>query len=694
MNRYQLVKRHNPKLNHVEACSPLSVGNGEFAFTADITGMQTLYETYEKEGFPLCTMSQWGWHTKPVSEAKMRYQLEDLEMTTYQGAKGPVNYGSEVKLGNEEVYHWLRQNPHRLNLARIGLLWEGEYLSAEDLTQISQELNLFEGVLESRFNIRGVACYVRTVCAEEDLIGFQIESEALESGQLRVQIEFPYGSSAISASEWDFPEAHSTKVELSRSDFFHLEQEAEVLRKLDADEYTVYLRATGEIQQVKEHKLQVEARKNILQLVLQFLPKSNKAERQGFNEKQGPLQDFEWVLLSSRKRWQKFWLEGGAIELIQSEDPRAYELERRIILSQYLLAIQSSGSLPPQETGLSCNSWYGKFHLEMHIWHSAWLALWGHGDLLEKSLRWYQRILPKAFDNAKRNGYQGARWPKMVAYEGNDSPSWIATLLIWQQPNIIYMLEMLYSVKKEARILDEYWNLIVPTAEFMCDFVEWDEVSGSYNLPAPIIPAQEEHRPMDTLNPTMELEYWRFGLMMAISWGKRLGYSTGKWEKIASQMAPLPTKDAYYLAHKNCPDTFEKFNKDHPSMLAIFGFMNSDRVDINLMKNTINKVEETWDFHSMWGWDFALMAMTYIRLKEPEKAIDILLRESPKNSYLMNGHNFQKTRSDLPVYLPGNGSLLWVVALMTAGYGSEKLPGFPKDGKWVVEFENIHPFPY
>lgn len=94
------------------------------------------------------------------------------------------------------------------------------------------------------------------------------------------------------------------------------------------------------------------------------------------------------------------------------------ELERRIILSQYLMAVNSSGSTPPQETGLTCNSWYGKMHLEMYLWHCAWLPLWNHSDLLDRSLRWYREHLPEAEENAARNGYKGARWPKMIATEG------------------------------------------------------------------------------------------------------------------------------------------------------------------------------------------------------------------------------------------------------------------------------------
>lgn len=129
------------------------------------------------------------------------------------------------------------------------------------------------------------------------------------------------------------------------------------------------------------------------------------------------------IMEASRRGWKDFWEKGGIIRLNQSRDKRAWELERRIILSQYLMAANCSGSTPPQETGLTCNSWYGKMHLEMYLWHCAWLPLWNHCELLERSLKWYREHLPEAMENAARNGYQGARWPKMVAVEGVDAPS-------------------------------------------------------------------------------------------------------------------------------------------------------------------------------------------------------------------------------------------------------------------------------
>jgi hypothetical protein len=85
--------------------------------------------------------------------------------------------------------------------------------------------------------------------------------------------------------------------------------------------------------------------------------------------------------------------------------------------------------------------------------------------------------------------------------------------------------------------------------------------------------------------------------------------------------------------------------------------------------------------------------MTAIRLGEPEIAVDILLRDGPNNHYAVNGHVAQQGHSS--AYLPANGALLSAVALMAAGWdgATETLPGFPKDGKWKVRYENLSPLP-
>jgi hypothetical protein len=63
--------------------------------------------------------------------------------------------------------------------------------------------------------------------------------------------------------------------------------------------------------------------------------------------------------------------------LAHSKDKRAIELERRVVLSQYLTAIQCSGSMPPQETGLGVDkeTMRRTLHEAMSRWQ--WDKTWG-----------------------------------------------------------------------------------------------------------------------------------------------------------------------------------------------------------------------------------------------------------------------------------------------------------------------------
>jgi hypothetical protein len=48
VDRQALVTRHNIVLHQFDANNPLTVGNGEFAFTVDATGLQTFPEAFEQ----------------------------------------------------------------------------------------------------------------------------------------------------------------------------------------------------------------------------------------------------------------------------------------------------------------------------------------------------------------------------------------------------------------------------------------------------------------------------------------------------------------------------------------------------------------------------------------------------------------------------------------------------------------------
>ena len=676
IDRKQLVSRHNPSLHSVDVQSPFTVGNGEFAFSADVTGMQTLFPLYEEHYVPLCTMSQWGWHSAPDENGKT-YTLSDVKHTEYSYANRTVSYPVERVKGNEHIYNWLRENPHRANLAAIALYWNEQAISANELSNIHQQLRLYEGILESRFMLNNQDCAVTTLCdSQSDTLGFAIRSEAEE---LHVVIAFPYGAPNMSGSDWQRIHAHETIMTKNESTI--------TFKRImnDTVYYTVLKSAQRmEVTPLKEHHFKIASTETEWAFTIHFTQEESK---QGF--------DYEQCLQSSVSWWKQFWQTGGIVDFRQSTDPRAKELERRILLSQYLSAIQCCGSLPPQETGLTCNSWHGKFHLEMHLWHCAYLPLWNQSLLLERSLPWYKKILPKAKENAKRNHFKGARWPKQVAYDGWDSPSPISPLLIWQQSHIIYMLELLYTQNRSKAFLEEYWEIVKESTDFMCDFMVFNQEKNQYELLAPLIPAQEEHKPTDVTNPTFEIEYWRFSIGLALKWAERLGKSVQSWQNVWEKATVPSDENGLYLAHENAKTTFTAFNRDHPSMLGAFGLIPSERIDSLKMKETLDQVLKCWKFETMWGWDFAMMAMTATRLGLPELGMDILLMDSPKNQFVTSGNNFQKLRTDLPLYLPGNGSLLLAVALMLAGYeGSAPLPGIPKNGLWDVEFENIAAFPY
>ena len=91
-----------------------------------------------------------------------------------------------------------------------------------------------------------------------------------------------------------------------------------------------------------------------------------------------------------------------------------------------------------------------------------------------------------------------------------------------------------------------------------------------------------------------------------------------------------------------------------------------------------------WDWNNTWGWDYPMMAMTAARLGEGETAIQALLMDEGKNHYLANGHNPQMGPT-LPLYLPGNGGLLYAAAMMAASWdgapAGKHAPGFPDNGE-------------
>ncbi len=650
IDRHALVTRHNPRLTKIDPLGPLSLGNGEFAFTADVTGLQTFPRLYA-DAMPLCTMSQWGWHTRPLPSSLQTQKLRPKLYDTY-GRKVGYNTSSE---GQTELFNWLRENPHRLHLGQIGLCLSERDIDPDGISDINQELDLWRGVLNSKFKLLGEPVSITTaVHPERDLLAVVIDSR-LQG--LAVRIAFPYGAPSMQAADWTQPDKHQTRI---------IADGKLISRQLDEDTY--YVAVQGQLRSEGRHALLLTGSKFVV----------------AFSQQQptGAFPTAAETIAASERHWKHFWTTGAAVELAHSKDKRAIELERRVVLSQYLTAIQCSGSMPPQETGLTVNSWYGKFHLEMHWWHATHFALWSRLPLFERSLRWYESILPRAVELARSQGYRGARWPKMVGPEGRDSPSPIGPLLIWQQPHPIFYAELGYQARPTRSTLQKYRELVFQSAEFMADYAYFDKKTSRYVLGPPMIPAQENHPAAETWNPTFELSYWSWGLKVAQRWRERLGLGrNAEWDHVIRNLSPLPVKNGVYLAHENCPETFSERNYDHPSMLGAFGVLPGDGVDRETMRRTLRETMQRWQWDKTWGWDYPMTAMTAARLGETKIAIDALMMNTEKNRYLVNGHNWQ--RPNLPCYLPGNGGLLYAIAIMASG------SGFPADGSWTVRSENL-----
>ena len=669
LNRKALVERHNIIFTKPNPAEIPQVGNGQIAFGIDVTGLQTLYGN---------TLSQWGWHTSPLPKDK---HLDDFKMTEVQVHGRTATYPVSAK-GQEELYTWLRENPHRLNLGKLSLMLDGKQVEARQLTDISQKLDLWRGSITSSYKLDGEPVQVHTTCHPKlDMMAAEIRSPLVQDKRLSVQIAFAYGHPVnLSGADWTVPERHAT--ELTTTDSTAL-----LKRKLDDDCYEVFLSwdTQGALQESARHtySLQPDAGNERFSFVCQFASKLAG----------DPGVDFEQTLTAAALHWENFWRSDGAIDLSESNDERWKELERRVVLSQYLLAVNEAGSLPPQESGLVNNSgWYGKFHLEMHWWHGAHYQLWNRWDLFDRSLGWYSDILPAARQTAKRQHYCGARWPKMVGPDGRFGPSPIGPWLIWQQPHPIFYAEQNYRMDPSVATLDRWKDIVFETAEFMASYAHKNEKTGKYELGPWLINAAENNDSTkhETINPAFELAYWRYGLQVACLWRQRMGLpEKAMWKQVLQNLAPLPVEEGVYVMYDGVPNMWTRFNNSHIDVIGPGAFLPNEGVDIEILRQTVEKAFEHWNMPSTWGWDFPWLAMAAARAGRPDLAVEALMMNVNKNIYSQCGIN---TGGPAATYFPGNGGLLYAVAMMAAGWDGapdKHAPGFPDDGSWVVRHEGL-----
>ena len=676
IDREAVVKRHRVCTTGTLLKSPAQVGNGKFAFGMDITGLQTFV--------PFNTLSDWSWHSFPLPEGM---RAEDYRPVVVETHGKKIAY--ELRNPDQpELSEWLTKNPHRYNLGRIGfrlLREDGTEAREIDLGNARQEIDLWTGVVYSRFELNRKEVKVRTVChPDKDMIGVSIESELLNDGNMSIYLDFPYPDGRYFKhyiGRYDTISGHTSTFEKLAPN------SVRIARTMDDTHYYATLDWTGPAtfsrESEKEHTFLLQPRHtSTLPFTCCFSPE--------------PVADVTESVASIERKsaasWEKYWRSGAAVDLSGSKDPRWLELERRIVLSQYLMRANESGLFPPQESGLVNNGWFGRFHFEMIWWHGVHYGLWNRMECFDNYLNVYKDFMPKALERAKSEGRSGARWPKCTGNFNREWPGSAHAYLIWHEPHPIYFAEMQYRQKPAPETLEKWKDVVLNTADYMADYLFYDKKTKQYVLGPPVVVVSENTDPLQTINPIFELGYFRYGLRTALEWADRLGLSekrTKKWKEVLSKMAPLPVADGVYTTYEGIPDMWTKYTYEHPALTGVYGMLPGDGVDQPTFKRTLEKVSKEWQFNRIWGWDFPMLAMAAARTGQPALAIDMLMH--PSAGFQFDEHGLA-TGGPFP-YFPSNGALLTAVAMMCGGWdGSEgEAPGFPKDGSWTVRYEGFVP---
>ena len=155
IDRKALLERNSPRIFNVDTLSSFTVGNGDFAFTVDATGLQTFPVEYSK-GIPLGTQSNWGWHSFD-NEAGYKHE-ETLKLYNFRGKEEPYSIQYKEAGRNQDASNWFRVNPHRIHLGCVGFdikKSNGVNASLSDIQDVNQKLDLRNGIIKTRFKLDG-----------------------------------------------------------------------------------------------------------------------------------------------------------------------------------------------------------------------------------------------------------------------------------------------------------------------------------------------------------------------------------------------------------------------------------------------------------------------------------------------------------------------------------------------------------
>lgn len=541
---------------------------------------------------PLSTMSNKNWFYKDKKDIKPSYVDGKAYML--------------FNLDNDPNYQTNRQYPFKYSFMQILLYDNDKLIDINNIKDVKQELDLYKGIVTSSFNYKEKNNKTTSfIYQDHDEFNFKLQSD-----NLNLALKFNYPSYTKNGYRLDI--LPNVLVKEDRITLLYDDKNSLSFKLKSSSKY-----------QIVENTLIFDDNNVSFSLALDEI-------------KEGKLLD-------------EFWKCDNGI-IIDNE-----ELVKKMVLSKYLLHVNSTGIYPPQESGLTYNCWNSKFHLEMHLIHSLWNIYNNHVGDLVKSFDYYLSIMPSALKRASLNGYKGLRFPKMTGPDGEDSPSNIGPLLIWQAPHILFMLQEIYYLYNKENIIKKYEPLISGTIDFMISFLTLKD--SKYQMLDPLLEACESI-PLDRCqNPSFELEYWRYTLERQPKIDTVLyGHQRYDYLDITSKIITPKEDDGIYLKTYGVIDKYDLY-KDHPTEGFLMSFFKSKIVDKEKMVKTIDYILKNMDLSSYWGWDFPFLGLSLLNCGEIEKSIEVTQLNTINNQYLYNGYN-TSPRDDLKAYLPGNGAFL------------------------------------
>lgn len=541
---------------------------------------------------PLSTMSNKNWFYKDKKDIKPSYVDGKAYML--------------FNLDNDPNYQTNRQYPFKYSFMQILLYDNDKLIDINNIKDVKQELDLYKGIVTSSFNYKEKNNKTTSfIYQDHDEFNFKLQSD-----NLNLALKFNYPSYTKNGYRLDI--LPNVLVKEDRITLLYDDKNSLSFKLKSSSKY-----------QIIENTLIFDDNNVSFSLALDEI-------------KEGKLLD-------------EFWKCDNGI-IIDNE-----ELVKKMVLSKYLLHVNSTGIYPPQESGLTYNCWNSKFHLEMHLIHSLWNIYNNHVGDLVKSFDYYLSIMPSSLKRASLNGYKGLRFPKMTGPDGEDSPSNIGPLLIWQAPHILFMLQEIYYLYNKENIIKKYEPLISGTIDFMISFLTLKD--SKYQMLDPLLEACESI-PLDRCqNPSFELEYWRYTLERQPKIDTVLyGHQRYDYLDITSKIITPKEDDGIYLKTYGVIDKYDLY-KDHPTEGFLMSFFKSKIVDKEKMVKTIDYILKNMDLSSYWGWDFPFLGLSLLNCGEIEKSIEVTQLNTINNQYLYNGYN-TSPRDDLKAYLPGNGAFL------------------------------------